>query len=151
MFLGKSTHTLDEKGRLNLPSKFRSKIECKMYLNIVPTMEYIELVTEKSHSKMQEFLETFNEFDQDANEMKLFINANTYDIEIDKAGRVNIPKEVLETVGIKKEVVVTGNGQKISIWDKDAYMAKFESKKPEVAKTMKDIAARLSQKAYGNK
>lgn len=115
MFLGKSTHNLDEKGRLNLPSKFRSKIDGRMYLSVVPTMEYIELITEKSHMKMQEFLETFNDFDQDANEMKLFINANTYDIEIDKTGRINIPKEVMETVGIKKEVVVTGNGQKISI------------------------------------
>lgn len=151
MFLGKSTHTLDEKGRLNLPSKLRSKIDGRMYLNVVPTMEYIELVTEKAHMKMQDFLETFNDFDQDANEMKLFINANTYDIEIDKTGRINIPKEVMETVGISKEVVVTGNGQKISIWDKDAYQAKFESKKPEVAKTMKDIAARLAERAYGKK
>ncbi len=146
MFFGKTTHKLDTKGRLNLPSRFKSKIDTKIYLNISITMDYLEIVTEDSHNRRQEFLNTFNYLDPDANQLKIFMNAFTYEIELDKAGRVNIPQEVMETVGITTNVVVTGNGDKIAIWDEQ----KFIENSKLMANDIKDIAKRLSEKVYKN-
>lgn len=148
MFYGKSENNLDEKGRLSIPAKFKNKMDGKIYITISPSFEYLELITEGAHQRVQNFLATFNDFDSDANEMKLFINANTFEVELDKAGRINLPKEAMEIVHIKKQVIVTGNGDKLSIWDKAAFETKYNDNKPSMAKSMKDIAARLAQKSY---
>ena len=58
-----------------------------------------------------------------------------------KLGRISIPKKLLESIGVTKEVVFSGNDYKIEIWSKEKYEASEISKAEYIA-----IAGRLSQK-----
>ena len=52
-----------------------------------------------------------------------FFQAGSYDIELDGAGRVMLPAKLLEHAGLTKDVVVAGVGDRLEIWDRDAWAA----------------------------
>ncbi len=145
MFFGKSDHNIDDKGRLALPSKFRKLIKGKIFLNLDITCEYLELVLHKTHNSRQEFLNSFNEFNIDAKQIKIFLNAQTYEVKLDSLGRINIPHQMLKETKINKKVEVVGNGDRIVIWDKTSYNKKYESQKSNMIK----IAKKLSEGKNG--
>lgn len=146
MFFGKSDHNIDDKGRLALPSKFRKIIKEKVFLNVDITGEYLEIVLNKTHKKRQDFLNSFDEFDIEAKQIKIFLNAQTHEIKIDSIGRVNIPQQVINSMELDKKVVVVGNGDRIVIWNHKKYNEKFESQKTKLNSEMIKIAKKLSEK-----
>ena len=149
MFFGRSIHNIDDKGRLALPSKFRKIIKGKLYLNVDITSTYLELMLEKDHQTRQKYLNSFDEFDLDAKHIKIFLNAQTHEIKIDSIGRINIPKIVENTIKLKKEVVVIGNGDRIIIWNEKDY--KVTVKKQLESSKMINIAKKLSKQTKNEK
>ena len=57
----------------------------------------------------------------EARKLKRFFSANSLDTELDAAGRVMVPAFLLEHAGLRKEVVVTGVGDCLEVWDRDAW------------------------------
>ena len=103
MFFGKSNHNIDDKGRLALPSKFRKMIKGKIFLNVDLTGEYLELVMKNTHDKRQDFLNSFDEFNIEAKQIKIFLNAQTHEVKIDSLGRINIPHQILKATKFNKK------------------------------------------------
>ncbi len=151
MFFGKSNHNIDDKGRLALPAKFRKLITGKIFLNVDLTGEYVEIVMNDTHIKRQEFLNSFDEFDIEAKQIKIFLNAQTHEMKIDSIGRINIPHQIVTQLKINKEVVVVGNGDRIIVWEANAYNKKFESQKSNLNAEIIKIAKKLSEKKNANK
>jgi len=50
-----------------------------------------------------------------------FYSANSFDTELDSAGRVMVPKPMLEHAGLTKDVVVTGAATRLEVWDRSAW------------------------------
>jgi MraZ protein len=64
-----------------------------------------------------------------------FFSANSFDAELDSAGRVMVPGFLLEHAGLRKEVVVTGAGDCLEVWDRAAwaeYNAALSEELPEI-------------------
>ncbi|MBI5166236.1 MAG: division/cell wall cluster transcriptional repressor MraZ [candidate division NC10 bacterium] len=143
MFRGRYEHTLDEKGRLSLPAKFREALaergeneliltDFDTCLAAYPLSEW-RLLEEKirAHSTLQKDVRAF---------LRLFYSG-AIESTLDAQGRILIPRELRERAELRKEVVVVGVLNKIEIWSK-ARWKRFIS---ESAPAFEEIAAKLAE------
>jgi MraZ protein len=121
MFLGEFEHTIDAKGRLAVPAKFRLHMDRGAVLSkgigrclSIWTMQRweeksAELVAGKSEEALRDF------------ERRIYPSAN--EIELDAQGRLVIPARLREYAGLSSEVTVTGVRDHIEIWDRATWLA----------------------------
>jgi MraZ protein len=122
-FHGTFEHTLDAKNRLTVPSKFRAALSGRVYLvkgvdpcvSVYPAETY-EAMTEQA-------LASLNPFSPQARELKRMLYGNATDVELDSAGRVMLTPRLMEHAGIAREVVITGAGDCLELWDRSAWEA----------------------------
>jgi MraZ protein len=122
MFLGDYQHTLDAKGRVSLPAKFRGEMTGKLViakgldecLYVYPADEYNAFVEE---------LVSREDFDPRIRKVRRFFTTGAVETEFDSAGRVSLPMNLREYARLTKDVAVTGNGNRIEIWDAGAWSA----------------------------
>ena len=122
MFMGEYSHSIDSKGRLIIPSKFREELGEKFVLTrgldgclaVYPQREWDEL-----EEKLRELPLT----NKNARAITRFLVSSAAMCELDKQGRILVPAALRKSAGLEKEVVLTGNLERIEIWDK----ARWES------------------------
>lgn len=122
MFLGDYQHTLDAKGRVSLPAKFRSQMPGRVV--VVKGFEnclYVYLPAE--YEAFISGLLSRNDFDPRVREIKRFFTAGAYETELDSAGRIMLPATLREWANLSRDVAVTGSGNRIEIWDAGAWSA----------------------------
>ena len=120
MFLGEFVHTIDEKGRLTIPAKFRDDLNAGLVvtrgidrcLAIYPLEEWERLAKQVSALPMT---------DRRARAFRRLVFANASDAIPDKQGRVLIPPRLREYAGFDSEVVVTGLNTYIEVWGQDSW------------------------------
>jgi MraZ protein len=120
MFLGDYQHTLDAKGRVSLPSKFRAELTG----SLVVSKGLDDCLYVYSAEEYQRFVKTLtegNDFDPRTRRLRRFFVAGAQDVELDSAGRISLSPVLREYAGLKKEIAVTGNGTRIEIWDAEAW------------------------------
>jgi len=116
MFLGDYQHTLDAKGRVSLPAKFRGDMTGKLViakgfegcLYVYPAEKYGEFVDR---------LMERDDFNPQFRKVRRFFTSGAVEAELDGAGRIGLPLVLREYAGLGKEVSITGNGDRIEIWD----------------------------------
>lgn len=116
MFMGEYHHNIDEKGRLTLPSKFRSDLENKFVVTrglekclFVYTLETFEKLTVKLNSL------PFTK--KDARNFSRFFLSGATVLEFDKQGRVNLTPTLIKYAELTKECVIIGVGDRLEIWN----------------------------------
>ena len=120
MFLGAFVHTLDAKGRLTVPAKFRSDLAAGLVvtrgidpcLTIYPMEEWGRLAEKVSALPLT---------DRRARAFRRLVFADAADVVPDKQGRVLIPPRLREYAGLDGEVVVTGLNTYIEVWNPEAW------------------------------
>ncbi|HUD21096.1 MAG TPA: division/cell wall cluster transcriptional repressor MraZ [Candidatus Saccharimonadales bacterium] len=138
MFLGEYTHSLDSKGRISVPSKFRADLGASAIVTkgldgclfLYPKGEW-EVMANK--------LASLPVSSSSARAFARLMLSGAMEVEIDKFGRVLLPGYLRTFAGIKSEVVVTGVAQRIEIWDKTAwgtFTTDAESKSSELAENL---------------
>lgn len=121
MFYGYYEHSLDEKGRLVIPSKMREEAGSRLYI-MKGYDGALSIFKESSFQKMVEEAEK-TPFTKSNSRKYLRIRlGSTCEMEIDKQGRVQIPSQLLTRYNITKEVVILGVGSHIEVWSKNAYL-----------------------------
>lgn len=126
MFFGSYNHNLDEKNRLMIPRKMREELGYEVFimkgfdgcLSVYTTACYQNLVDE--YNKLP--------YNQQKNRDYLRIQfATTFEADVDKLGRLQLPTALLNKFGISKNVYVLGVGDHIEIWDATKY-EEYEAK-----------------------
>jgi MraZ protein len=120
MFLGEFVHTIDDKGRLTVPAKFRDGLEDGLVVTrgidrclvIYPRGEWLELAQKVSALPMT---------DRRARAFRRLVFANAADAVPDGQGRILLPPRLREYANLDGEVVVTGLNTYIEIWNPDAW------------------------------
>lgn len=138
-FKGEYSHSLDAKGRVIVPAKFREQLgetfvvtkgldDC---LFVYPNDEW-----ENIESRFRETPLTT----KDARKFLRFFFAGAADCDIDKQGRTLIPSNLREFAGLEKEVVLAGAFNRIEIWSKDRWQEnnRYEDM-DEVAEHMQEL------------
>ncbi|HEY1568193.1 MAG TPA: hypothetical protein VGF68_14295 [Solirubrobacteraceae bacterium] len=144
-FRGSFEHALDAKHRLTIPVKFRGALSDGVVL--APSHEVEEgaprtvaIWTPEAYDAFtQSSLEGLNPFSPKARELKRFFFNASFDTELDAANRVMIPTPLLDYAGLSKEVMVTGSGECLEVWDRGRYAHNFE----DVLTRIPDLAASL--------
>jgi MraZ protein len=122
MFFGSFAHTLDEKGRLMIPRKMREELGYKVYI-MQGFDGSLSVYTEGKFLLLSEEFARLP-FNQRKNRDYLRAQfATTYEMEVDKLGRVQIPTALLKKFNISRNVTVLGMGDHIEIWDSAKYEA----------------------------
>lgn len=122
MFMGEYNHTIDAKGRLIVPSKFREQLGSEF----VATKGLDGCLFVYPHEEWQRIEASFREkplTSKDARKFMRFFFAGAASCEVDKQGRILIPTNLREYAGIEKDVVSVGVLSRVEIWSKERYDA----------------------------
>lgn len=118
MFLGEYRHSLDAKGRVTLPARFRDELEGGAYMAKAMTDPCLYVYTAKEFEKVaRSTRETMREGNRAAQEAARSFFAGATDLDPDKQGRVAIPPQLRSFAELDKDVVVAGVFARIEIWD----------------------------------
>ena len=120
MFMGEYNHTIDTNGRLIIPSKFRAQLGEEFVitkgldgcLSIYPMDEWITF---------EEKLKALPLTNKNARTFARFFVSSANTCELDKQGRILVPSTLREFAGLEKDVVLTGNINRIEIWSKEKW------------------------------
>ena len=120
-FMGEYNHSLDSKGRLIVPSKFRDLLGDEFYV----TKGLDPCLVAYTPEKWQEVLDSLE--DQlptnfrNGREMRRYLIGGSAEVEIDKQGRVLIPGNLRQFAHLEKNLVLVGAGDYFEIWDEQAW------------------------------
>lgn len=136
--MGEYQHSIDAKGRLIIPSKFREQLGSTFVITRgldnclfgYPMNEW---------RKLEEKLKELPMTKKDARAFARFFFSGATEVEIDKQGRINIPTTLSTYAQLEKECVILGVSSKIEVWSKNAWEAYFN----EAEESFSEIAENL--------
>jgi MraZ protein len=141
--IGRYDYSVDEKNRLNIPSKLRKSISPEANNTVIITKSDQKCLDvyplDKFFKKIMGKLDEFSETDEGERFYTSEKGENSIDSSIDSQGRINIPKFLLDYAGIKKDVIIIGAFNRIEIWDPDEREKYLKEKKEQLAKLDKGI------------
>ncbi|MCE5191734.1 MAG: division/cell wall cluster transcriptional repressor MraZ [Actinomycetia bacterium] len=140
MFLGEHQHTLDAKGRLSLPAKFRAEMTGRLVVSkglegclyVHPADDYAEFLGR---------LTKRGDFDPKFRQVRRFFSSGAVESELDSAGRISIPPALREYAELDKDVAVIGNGDRIEVWD----AGKWAAYNGETTERIEDVTRELAE------
>ncbi len=127
MFRGSFEHTVDSKGRVSVPSKFREIISDRYEGKLVLAMDYDRCLTVyplEEWEKLEEKIRSLPTMKKEVRDFMRFLLASATECELDKQGRVLITPAHRQHAGITKNVTLVGIIDKIEIWDSKAWEAR---------------------------
>lgn len=117
MLMGEYHHTIDDKGRLTIPSKIRYELgegfvitrgldKC---LSIYPKEEWDNIIQKYKELPQTKDVRNF---------MRIFLSGATT-LEFDKQGRINIPIPLIEFASLKKDCIIIGVNDRLEVWSQE--------------------------------
>lgn len=127
-FRGRFEFTVDPKGRVNIPSKFRDMLQKNGEdLVVITNLDGCLLVYPYSEwLRIEERVARAPSMNVNVASFVRFFLGSASEVGIDKQGRILIPQSLRDYAGFEKEVVITGVGKKFEIWSKGAYFDNFK-------------------------
>ena len=122
MFMSEYNHTVDAKGRLIIPPKFREILGDEFVIS--KGMDGCLFVYANDDWKaFEEKLTSLPLINKEARQFARFFLAGAAQVEVDKQGRILLPASLRSFANLDKDVVLVGVGSRIEIWDKEKYEA----------------------------
>lgn len=140
MFIGEYKHTIDQKGRLAIPVKFRSAFK-KGAVVTRGLDNCLFLYTMSEWTKLAEKLVNLPISQANTRAFARLMLAGAMDVELDKQGRIILPEYLRKYSLLKKKTVVTGLYNRLEIWSEDVW----EKYKQGTEKKSTDIAEALGE------
>ena len=120
MFMGEYNHSVDAKGRLIVPSKFREQLGNEFV--VTKGLDGCLFVySQEEWKRIEESLREKPLTSKDARKFMRFFFAGAANCEVDKQGRILLPAHLREFAGLEKDVVLVGVGSRVEIWSKDKW------------------------------
>jgi len=138
MFMGEFLHTIDSKGRLIIPAKFRESLGDR-FIATKGLDNCLFLYPESEWRSLEEKLSKLPVSDANARAFVRFLLAGAAECEFDKQGRILLPGSLREYACLEKDVVVVGVMNRMEIWDAakwNAYSAKAASNYEKAAESL---------------
>ena len=139
MFMGEYNHTIDAKGRLIVPSKFREALG-DTFVVTKGLDGCLFVYDNKEWNAFEEKLKSLPLTNKEARQFARFFLAGAAEVEVDKQGRILVPNILREFAQISKDVVLIGVASRIEIWSKERFegIATFEDM-DEIAEHMAEL------------
>lgn len=138
MLMGEYHHTIDDKGRIIIPAKFRNELGDKF----IVTRGLENCLFAYPESTWNQIVDKLNKLPftkKDARNFTRFFLSGATTVEFDKQGRINIPSTLAAYSNLLKECVIIGVGDRLEIWSENSWNEFFNQNED----SMSDIAENL--------
>jgi len=141
MFIGEHSHTVDDKGRMSVPAKFRRQL----VEGVVVTRGLDGCLWLYQRAAWNELAERISGLPITSKQSRAFARlmlAGAWDVELDSQGRVMIPDYLRSYANITKHVAVAGLYNRVEIWNEDTwhdYRAKNEAESDVLAENLAEL------------
>ena len=120
MFMSEYNHTIDTKGRLIIPAKFRDVLGMEFVIS--KGMDGCLFVyANEDWNAFEQKLTSLPLINKEARQFARFFLAGAAQVELDKQGRILIPGNLRDFAGLDKDVVLVGVGSRVEIWSKNKW------------------------------
>jgi MraZ protein len=120
MFLGTYEHTIDEKGRMTIPVRFRDLISAGAYITL-GFDHNLMVLTNDVFANLSTRINAMSITNSSARDLRRLMFANAVQVEIDKLGRILIPNFLRGMVQLDGQAIVMGAGSYFEIWSPEAW------------------------------
>ena len=130
MLRGATKVTLDAKGRLAIPTRYRERLAecCKGQLVVTVDKDYCLLIYPfPEWEKIEQKLVALPSLHQQARRLQRLMVGYATELDIDGHGRILLPIELREFAGLTKQAILLGQGNKFELWDEDSWNEKRDS------------------------
>jgi MraZ protein len=115
MFIGEYSHTIDTKGRLSMPARFREQLG-ESFIVTKGLDQSLFVYPEEEWKILEDKLKQLPLTNQNARAFVRFFFSGATECELDQQGRIRIPANLREHAILEKEVMVIGVGTRVEIW-----------------------------------
>ncbi len=120
MFVGEYNHSLDSKGRLIIPSRFRDALG-DTFMVTKGLDGCLSIYDMEGWKNLEAKLQALPLTNANARKFTRFMLGGAIECEVDKQGRILIPSNLREFAHLTKDVALVGVGGRIEIWDKETW------------------------------
>ncbi|MBW1913615.1 MAG: division/cell wall cluster transcriptional repressor MraZ [Deltaproteobacteria bacterium] len=143
MFRGRSKHTLDEKGRLAIPARFKETLKLKEESCLVVTnyLKCLWAFSKEEWTIIEEKAASLSLMNNAVNTYRRYFISGAQECPV-KQGRILIPPDLREIAGLKKEVVLVGELKLFEIWDQERWEGEFQKAMenfPEASQSLSEL------------
>jgi MraZ protein len=142
MFVGEFKHSVDEKGRVALPAKFREVLKDGAIL----TRGNDGCLTIYRMNEWESLMEKITKLPQSKMEVRSYVRfllSGAVDVRTDKQGRINLPNYLMSFAQITKKVVFVGVYDRLELWDEE----KWSEYRGQIENQSEDVLEQLEK--YG--
>lgn len=138
MFIGEYHHTMDEKGRIIIPARFRDSLGSNFIITRgIEKCLFVYSIDD--WNKICDKLNSLSFTKKDARTFNRFFMSGATNVELDKQGRANIASPLIDYAHLSCNCVIIGTGDRLEIWSEDDWNDFFNSTEDN----MSDIAENL--------
>ncbi|MFR8003119.1 MAG: division/cell wall cluster transcriptional repressor MraZ [Hydrogeniiclostridium sp.] len=120
MLIGEYQHSIDPKGRVIVPSKFREDLGERFYVT-KGMGKSLFVLSPKEWEKLQEQIMAMPM--SKARQLQLYFFAGAAEVEPDKQGRILLPQHLRDHAGLTKDIAFVGVSRRAEIWDAESWAA----------------------------
>ncbi len=138
MFRGMNTVSLDAKGRLAMPARYRERLSNEHGGRLVATIDLdtrhrcLSLYLPSEWEKIERQIDGMSGLDEHVRRMKHLLIGHANDLELDSIGRVLLPQELRRYASLEKQVCLVGQCKKLEIWSQQNWLDKRDEWLAEV-------------------
>lgn len=125
-FRGNFEHTLDDRGRVALPAKYRDQFGTKAVLTMSPD-GCVQVFTKEGFDRMSEDVRKDSPKTLAGRRARRIFDGQSFDAELDRQGRILIPAKFREMARLNGAVVIVGCGEWLEIWEPSAWEAELRA------------------------
>jgi len=147
MFLGQFQHNLDDKGRLMVPARYRDLLAAGAYIT-QGFDKCLMVMTDAHFQEVYNIINSMNMADLAARELRRMILSNAYPVVVDKVGRILVPQNLREFLGIASgELTVAGQGEYFEVWTPTEWKTQMDKLQDVEANAERFATLNLSKNA----
>lgn len=122
-FRGEFHHSIDDKGRVSIPSRLKDVI-LSLYggrLIVTRTPYCLEAYSPEEWAEVETWIGQLSRVNTEAQRYKRFFYSAATDVEMDKQGRILIPPHLRNSAGLATDIVLVGMQNKLEIWSRERW------------------------------
>ncbi len=149
-FLGEFECKLDAKGRLMLPAGLRKQMPEAEREGLVINRgfeKHLVIYTRKEWDAIVADLSKLNQYEKKTRDFIRYFTRGASELSLDAAGRILVPKSLLEYGGMTSDVVLASQFNKIELWAKDAYDAQLDNEPDNFSNLAEEVMGGLGRRA----
>ena len=130
MFRGITQLSLDAKGRLAIPARYRGELMSSCTGHLIVTVDpskCLLIYPQPAWEPIEQKLNNLSSFNPKIRSLQRLLVGNASDVEMDTTGRILVSPPLRQFAGLSKDVVLVGQGAKFELWDEEQWNIQIEN------------------------